>query len=162
LHSEKEFKVNDYITLKIEGEDTNIYIRGRYFRQCKYLLLNFTITQISSFEDIKSIDESGLYLSETPIKNLPDSISNSNSIETIDISDTQISVLPDSIVNIKSLKEIIVSKSYMNNIPRLRKLMAPLKTREIQILFKVSSLSSRFAYFTNKLDGDKPYSRQLY
>ena len=59
------FNVNDYITLKLEGEDTNIYIRGEYFRQCKYLLLNIPITQVSSFEDIKSIDEASERLDHT-------------------------------------------------------------------------------------------------
>ena len=65
MHSEKVFKVNEYITLKLEGEDTNIYIKGRYFRQCKYLLINIPITQISSFEDIKSIDEAAENLDHT-------------------------------------------------------------------------------------------------
>ena len=37
--AEKEFKVNEYITLKLEQEKTKLYIKGEEFLQCKYLLL---------------------------------------------------------------------------------------------------------------------------
>jgi len=57
LFLDKEFKINDYMSLRLEGEDTNIYVKGKYFQQCKYLLLNIPISQISSFKQIKSIDE---------------------------------------------------------------------------------------------------------
>ncbi len=39
----KEFKVNEYITLKLEGIKTNIYVKGQLFNQCKFLLLNIPI-----------------------------------------------------------------------------------------------------------------------
>jgi len=57
LHSEKEFTVNEYITLKLEGERSNIYVKGRLFNQCKFLLLNIPVDKISSFDEIQSIDE---------------------------------------------------------------------------------------------------------
>lgn len=53
----KEFKVNDYITLKLEEEKTMIYVKGKRFRQCKFLLLDIPIEKISSFNEIESIDE---------------------------------------------------------------------------------------------------------
>ena len=53
----KEFKVNEYITLKLEGGKTNIYISGRLFQQCKFLLLNISVEEVSSFDEIESIDE---------------------------------------------------------------------------------------------------------
>ena len=53
----KEFKVNDYITLKLENKKTNIYIKGELFRQCKFLLLNISVDKISTFDDIDSVDE---------------------------------------------------------------------------------------------------------
>ena len=31
----KEFKVNDYITLKLEDDKTSIYVNGMLFQQCK-------------------------------------------------------------------------------------------------------------------------------
>ncbi|MFX1233527.1 MAG: leucine-rich repeat domain-containing protein [Promethearchaeota archaeon] len=51
------FKINDYITLKLEYSRTNIYVKGRLFNQCKYLLLNIPTSQIHEYSDIESIDE---------------------------------------------------------------------------------------------------------
>lgn len=53
----REFKVNEYITLKLESGKTNIYIKGELFRQCKYLLLEIPINEVTSFDEIESIDE---------------------------------------------------------------------------------------------------------
>jgi len=63
----KEFKVNDFITLKLEEGNTNIYVNGEPFDQCKYLMLNIPIEDTKRFlslsltreifEDIESIDE---------------------------------------------------------------------------------------------------------
>jgi Leucine-rich repeat (LRR) protein len=53
----KEFKVNEYITLKLEGGKTNIYVKEELFNQCKFLILNIHVSEISSFEEIDSIDE---------------------------------------------------------------------------------------------------------
>ncbi len=55
--AQKEFKVNDYITLKLEDEKTNIYVDGENFRQCKYLAFNIPVDQVGEFNDISSIDE---------------------------------------------------------------------------------------------------------
>lgn len=54
---EKEFKVNDYITLKLEKGKTNIYVKGQLFNQCKFLNLNPELNKISSFDEIESVDE---------------------------------------------------------------------------------------------------------
>lgn len=53
----KEFKVNKFITVRLEHSETNIYVDGEFFIQCKFLLLNIPIDNISSFDDIESIDE---------------------------------------------------------------------------------------------------------
>ncbi len=53
----KQFKVNKYITLKLEEGKTNIYLKEELFRQCKFLLLNIPVKKISSFDEIESIDE---------------------------------------------------------------------------------------------------------
>lgn len=53
----REFKVNEYITLKFEDRKTNIYVAGKLFRQCKYLLLEIPINEITSINEIESIDE---------------------------------------------------------------------------------------------------------
>ncbi|KKM90724.1 hypothetical protein LCGC14_1235770 [marine sediment metagenome] len=57
MPSKIEFKVNKYITLKLEEGKTNIYLQGELFRQCKYLILNISVDNISSFDEIESIDE---------------------------------------------------------------------------------------------------------
>ena len=53
----EEFKVNNFITLRLEGKDTVIYVAGKRFQQCKYLLLNIPIEKVSTFDEVKSIDE---------------------------------------------------------------------------------------------------------
>lgn len=53
-----EFVVNKYLTLRLEGEKTVIYINGERFQQCKFLYLNNIIEVMSTFDDIDSVDES--------------------------------------------------------------------------------------------------------
>ncbi|MFX1599361.1 MAG: hypothetical protein ACFFB6_02060, partial [Promethearchaeota archaeon] len=53
----KEFKINRYITLKLERNKTNIYVNERLFKQCYYLKLNIPVNKIISLENIESIDE---------------------------------------------------------------------------------------------------------
>lgn len=53
----KEFIVNKYISLKLEHKETNIYLNGQLFRQCKFLLLDIPIDEIRTFDEIDSIDE---------------------------------------------------------------------------------------------------------
>ena len=53
----KEFKINDYLTLKLENDKTILYVNGERFDHCKYLLLNVPVKEIESINDVKSIDE---------------------------------------------------------------------------------------------------------
>ncbi len=52
-----EFKVNNFITLRLVDGKTIIYVSGKKFKQCKFLLLNIPNHQMKSQENIKSIDE---------------------------------------------------------------------------------------------------------
>ncbi|MFX1240709.1 MAG: hypothetical protein ACFFA7_05620 [Promethearchaeota archaeon] len=52
----KEFKINQYLTIKLENDKTVIYISGERFRQCKYLLLINPQENENSLE-IKSVDQ---------------------------------------------------------------------------------------------------------
>ena len=61
----KEFKVNDFITLRLEYNRTNIYINEQIFKQCKFLLLNIPVDEIKSFDEIQSIDEAAEKLDTT-------------------------------------------------------------------------------------------------
>jgi len=58
----QQFEINKYLKLKLEGERTNIYVKGRIFQQCKYLLLNIPIERIEDYDEIESIDEAAEYL----------------------------------------------------------------------------------------------------
>ena len=73
----KSYKVNKYITLKLDWNTTNIYINDAHFSQCKYLLLNIPIKKLEKYEKIKSIDEAAEIL---------DNSLEGNSIENFDIS----------------------------------------------------------------------------
>lgn len=53
----QKFQVNNYLSLRLEDENTVIYVGGERFRQCKYLLLNIKIDNIQSLDEIESIDE---------------------------------------------------------------------------------------------------------
>ncbi len=64
----KEFKINENITLKLEEElidkresikktKTNIYVNGKKFKYCSFLLVEIPIEEITSLNDLDSIDE---------------------------------------------------------------------------------------------------------
>ncbi len=71
----KEFKVNNYLTLKLKQVvgtyelETIIYVAGERFRQCKFLLLDIPINEISSFDEIDSIDEAVTKLDRSQERN---------------------------------------------------------------------------------------------
>lgn len=55
---EDDFKINDYLTLKLRDDGaTVIFVNGEEFNQCIYLLLNISIDETQSLDDIESIDE---------------------------------------------------------------------------------------------------------
>ncbi len=53
----REFRVNEHISLKLEKKKTIIYVGGRQFHQCKFLLINIPKRIMRSFNDVESIDE---------------------------------------------------------------------------------------------------------
>lgn len=55
----REFDINEYITLKLENNQTIIYVNGERFNQCKFLFIrNLSINEMTDFiDDINSIDE---------------------------------------------------------------------------------------------------------
>ncbi|MFX1570006.1 MAG: leucine-rich repeat protein [Promethearchaeota archaeon] len=57
LSPAKVFEINKYLKLKLEGGRTNIYVKGRRFQQCMYLLLNIPIDRIEDYDELESIDE---------------------------------------------------------------------------------------------------------
>lgn len=53
----KEFKVNDFITLKLVEGRIDIYVKDKIVFQKMFLLLNFPVKNTEKFEDIESIDQ---------------------------------------------------------------------------------------------------------
>lgn len=53
----REFKVNEFLSLRLEDDQTIIYIQGQLFRQCRFLLLNINVDEMGTFDEIDSIDE---------------------------------------------------------------------------------------------------------
>ena len=53
----KEFKVNDYITLKLIGGYTDLFVNGELFIQCKSLMLSIPIDKTSDYDEVLSIEE---------------------------------------------------------------------------------------------------------
>ena len=63
MDMEHEFKVNKFITLKLERDETNIYVVDEKFDQCKYLFLldpNETIAK-----DINTVDDAVEFFANT-------------------------------------------------------------------------------------------------
>lgn len=54
---EREFRINEHLTLRLVRGQTEIYIDNIPFHQCKYLLLNLTQKDFKDFDQIDSIDE---------------------------------------------------------------------------------------------------------
>jgi len=61
----QEFRVNEYLTLRLEDECTIIYVGKMRFRQCKYLLLNIHIDEMQFLDEIESIDEAAEMLDKS-------------------------------------------------------------------------------------------------
>lgn len=51
------FRINAFLTVKLEANKTNIYVNGELFRQCKYLLFNILKEKTSEYDQFDSIDE---------------------------------------------------------------------------------------------------------
>lgn len=57
IDSPFEFKVNEYLSLKLENGKTNIFVNDKIFKHCKFLLLDIPINEVEQFNEIESIDE---------------------------------------------------------------------------------------------------------
>lgn len=53
----KKYRINKYLSLKLEEGNTNIYIKGKLFQQCKHLILKIPLRNKLNLDDINSIDE---------------------------------------------------------------------------------------------------------
>ena len=53
----QEFRVSEYLSLRLEDHRTIIYVGKMRFLQCKYLLLNIAVDEMQYLGEIESIDE---------------------------------------------------------------------------------------------------------
>lgn len=53
----REFTINEFLSLKLEEDKTNLYINNRLFKQCRYLMIHIPIERIEDYQEIKSIDQ---------------------------------------------------------------------------------------------------------
>ena len=51
------FKINYYLSLKLEHGHTQIYVKNKCFNTCKYLLFDLNLNELESYDKIKSIDD---------------------------------------------------------------------------------------------------------
>jgi Leucine-rich repeat (LRR) protein len=61
----KEFKVNEFVKLKLEKDITNIYVDNKKFTQCKYLLIEIPVKNIEDYDEVISIDDASERLGHT-------------------------------------------------------------------------------------------------
>ncbi len=54
---DREYRINDHLTLKLIRGKTVIFVDNKPFHQCKYLLLNLSEKDFRKFDHIDSIDE---------------------------------------------------------------------------------------------------------
>ena len=53
----REFTINEFLTLKLQGRKTYIYVAGEKFIQCRFLMLNLPVEEIGDLDEVQSIDE---------------------------------------------------------------------------------------------------------
>lgn len=53
----KKFIINKFLSLGLFWDKTFIFVNGKKFRQCKYVLLNIPVDDIDQYSSINSIDE---------------------------------------------------------------------------------------------------------
>lgn len=51
------YSINEFLSLKFENRRANVYVNGKRFTQCMYLLLNIPISKVERYEEIDSIDK---------------------------------------------------------------------------------------------------------
>lgn len=64
MSSLKEFFVSQFISLRLINSKTEIFINGRHFKQCKFLMINIPVEEVTILSEITSIDEASEKLGE--------------------------------------------------------------------------------------------------
>jgi len=82
-HKTLEYKINDYMTLKLENNETNIYVNNQYFKQCKYLFIHIpndkeTIKKYDTIDSIEEAEHVSKQLSEKEFNKITEDSLNNN------------------------------------------------------------------------------------
>lgn len=77
----QKFEINEFLTLRLIGDKTEIYVNNECFQQCKFLLINIPEENIQNFDNIDSIDEAAekTYMIDEVSENLDRSLEHSSS-----------------------------------------------------------------------------------
>ncbi len=75
----KEFKINKYITLKLENGKTSLYVDGKYFRQCIQLMLNIPKSSCESDNSINTNNLNSIDEIAEALKTMDDNSNDGNS-----------------------------------------------------------------------------------
>lgn len=51
------FEINEFLSLRLLHNKTEIYIKNQPFKQCKFLLMNIDTSEIEKYDNIESIDD---------------------------------------------------------------------------------------------------------
>lgn len=62
----RSFRIGKFLEIRLENNNTNVYVNNEIFNQCKYLLLNLDKNNLKKYDSIKSIDEAAMVL-ENPL-----------------------------------------------------------------------------------------------
>ena len=65
-----EFKVNQFIILRLEDGKTNIYINNKLFNECKFILVKAKVENLEEIIKIKSVDELSEFSLNCPVVHL--------------------------------------------------------------------------------------------
>jgi len=57
MTSPVRFKINDLLEVRLENDNTVIYVAGECFVICKKLLLNISVEEVEDYDEIDSIDD---------------------------------------------------------------------------------------------------------
>lgn len=57
MYVQREFRINKYLTLKLVGHNTELFVNDKSFIQCKQLILSIPREQKEQYSEIDSIDE---------------------------------------------------------------------------------------------------------
>jgi len=63
-----EFKINDYLTLKLMDERTEVFVNNKQILICKGLKINLPLSEVNKLDQFNSIDDLEQYINSHPVQ----------------------------------------------------------------------------------------------